>query len=87
VQNTSTELHVFHIHQTDFQVLEVDGTPQPYPSSSSNIPSACGLLAVKARFVMRAPLEEVVYQTNGMTAVMVARAWVLYARRVSPAAG
>ena len=28
---------------------------------------------------MRAPLEEVAYQTNGMTAVMVARAWVLYA--------
>jgi uncharacterized membrane protein YphA (DoxX/SURF4 family) len=28
---------------------------------------------------VRAPLEEVAYQTNGMTAVMVARAWVLYA--------
>ena len=27
IQNTSKELHVFHIHQTDFQVTEIDGEP------------------------------------------------------------
>jgi FtsP/CotA-like multicopper oxidase with cupredoxin domain len=30
IQNMSRELHVFHIHQTDFQVVEVDGVPQPF---------------------------------------------------------
>jgi suppressor of ftsI len=28
--NTSKELHVFHIHQTDFQVVAVNGEPQPF---------------------------------------------------------
>jgi FtsP/CotA-like multicopper oxidase with cupredoxin domain len=27
IQNTSRELHVFHIHQTDFQVVEINGEP------------------------------------------------------------
>jgi len=30
VRNTSTELHVFHIHQTYFQVVAIDGMPQPF---------------------------------------------------------
>jgi FtsP/CotA-like multicopper oxidase with cupredoxin domain len=30
IQNTSEELHVFHIHQTDFQVCEINGEPQPF---------------------------------------------------------
>ncbi len=30
VRNTSFELHVFHIHQTSFQVVEVNGVPQPF---------------------------------------------------------
>lgn len=30
IQNTSQELHVFHIHLTDFQVCEVNGVPQPF---------------------------------------------------------
>jgi FtsP/CotA-like multicopper oxidase with cupredoxin domain len=30
VQNTSTELHVFHIHQTHFQVTEVNGVAQAF---------------------------------------------------------
>jgi suppressor of ftsI len=30
VNNATAELHVFHIHQTDFQVLEVNGDPQPF---------------------------------------------------------
>jgi len=28
--NTSKELHVFHIHQTDFQVISLNGVPQPF---------------------------------------------------------
>jgi uncharacterized membrane protein len=38
------------------------------------------LLVFKAHFIVRAPLQEVSYQTNGETAVIVAGAWVLYAR-------
>ena len=30
VQNTSEELHVFHIHQTDFQVCEINGVDQDF---------------------------------------------------------
>lgn len=30
VQNISEELHVFHIHLTDFQVCEINGQPQPF---------------------------------------------------------
>jgi FtsP/CotA-like multicopper oxidase with cupredoxin domain len=30
VLNATQELHVFHIHQTDFQVTEVDGVAQPF---------------------------------------------------------
>jgi uncharacterized membrane protein len=37
------------------------------------------LLLFKARFIVRAPLVEVSYQTCGETAVIVAGAWVLYA--------
>ncbi|MGH7850085.1 MAG: multicopper oxidase family protein [Thermodesulfobacteriota bacterium] len=30
LQNTSQELHVFHIHLTDFQVCEINGVAQPF---------------------------------------------------------
>jgi len=30
IQNTSKELHVFHIHQLDFQVTEINGVPQSF---------------------------------------------------------
>src|SRR5262249_29888080 len=30
IENRSKELHVFHIHQTDFQVTEINGVPQPF---------------------------------------------------------
>ena len=30
IQNTAQEAHVFHIHQLDFQVTEVNGKPQPF---------------------------------------------------------
>jgi suppressor of ftsI len=30
IRNTAQEAHVFHIHQLDFQVTEVNGVPQPF---------------------------------------------------------
>ena len=30
IRNTSEELHVFHIHQVPFQVLSINGKPQPF---------------------------------------------------------
>ena len=30
IRNTSRELHVFHIHQTDFQVVEINGVAQRF---------------------------------------------------------
>lgn len=30
IQNTAQEAHVFHIHQLDFQVTEVNGQPKPF---------------------------------------------------------
>jgi FtsP/CotA-like multicopper oxidase with cupredoxin domain len=30
LRNTSRELHVFHIHQTDFQVVAINGVPQQF---------------------------------------------------------
>ena len=30
IRNTSTEWHTFHIHQTDFQVIEIDGEEQEF---------------------------------------------------------
>lgn len=30
IVNATAELHAFHIHQTDFQVVSIDGKPQPF---------------------------------------------------------
>jgi len=37
------------------------------------------MLLIKLRFIFTAPLNEISYQTNGVTAVYVAGAWVFYA--------
>ena len=37
VLNATQELHVFHIHQTDFQVTEVNGVPQPFVGHQDNV--------------------------------------------------
>jgi suppressor of ftsI len=37
VQNASQELHVFHIHQTDFQVTEINGVRQPFTGYQDNV--------------------------------------------------
>ncbi|HEX6999348.1 MAG TPA: multicopper oxidase family protein [Gammaproteobacteria bacterium] len=40
INNASGELHAFHIHQTDFQVTEIDGEPQEFVGhqDSVNVP-------------------------------------------------
>ena len=42
VQNTSGEVHAFHIHQTDFLVTEINGVPQPFDGlhDTVNLPYA-----------------------------------------------
>lgn len=37
IQNTSRELHVFHIHQTDFQVTEIDGESVPFTGHQDTV--------------------------------------------------
>ena len=37
VLNATQELHVFHIHQTDFQVIEIDGVAQPFRGHQDNV--------------------------------------------------
>ncbi len=37
VQNASEELHVFHIHLTDFQVCEINGVPQPFVGKQDTV--------------------------------------------------
>jgi suppressor of ftsI len=42
ILNTAREEHVFHMHQLDFQVIEVNGQPQPFTGyqDTVNLPSA-----------------------------------------------
>lgn len=42
IQNTATEAHVFHIHQLDFQVTEINGVEQPFVGyqDTVNLPPA-----------------------------------------------
>ena len=37
IRNSSDELHVFHIHQVNFQVVEVNGVQQPYEGRVDNV--------------------------------------------------
>ena len=37
VLNPTQELHVFHIHQTDFQVTEINGVAQPFIGHQDNV--------------------------------------------------
>lgn len=37
ILNAAQELHVFHIHLTDFQVCEVNGVPQPFIGSQDTV--------------------------------------------------
>ncbi len=53
IQNTAQENHVFHIHQLEFQVTEINGVPQPFtgrqdvvtlPAASKSGPSTVKML-------------------------------------------
>jgi len=37
INNTSGEFHAFHIHQTDFQVTEINGVPQDFVGHQDNV--------------------------------------------------
>lgn len=37
ILNPTGEWHVFHIHQTDFQVTEINGVPQPFVGHQDNV--------------------------------------------------
>jgi FtsP/CotA-like multicopper oxidase with cupredoxin domain/cytochrome oxidase Cu insertion factor (SCO1/SenC/PrrC family) len=37
VRNSTDELHVFHFHQTDFQVTKINGVPVPFNSHRDNV--------------------------------------------------
>lgn len=37
INNATAELHVFHIHQTDFQVLEINGVKQDFIGHQDNV--------------------------------------------------
>ena len=60
VQNASQELHVFHIHQTDFQVTEINGVRQPFTGyqDTVNLPIATkkGPGEIKIRIPFTNPL-------------------------------
>jgi FtsP/CotA-like multicopper oxidase with cupredoxin domain len=71
VQNTATEEHVFHIHQTDFQVVEINGQPQPFTGyqDTVNLPVATkkgGASSVKILIPFRDPtmVGEFVYHCH-----------------------
>lgn len=66
VQNISEELHVFHIHQTDFQVCEINGVQQPFNGLQDTInvpymgqdPGVVGPGEVKIAIDFRNPIIE-----------------------------
>lgn len=37
ILNATQELHTFHIHQTDFQVVAINGVPQPFLGHQDNV--------------------------------------------------
>lgn len=38
IVNTSGEVHPFHLHTSDFQVMSVNGVPQPYTNRQDTVP-------------------------------------------------
>jgi len=62
LQNTSKELHVFHIHQTDFQVVSINGVPQPFTGyqDTVSLPHATG----KGRRQVPGEVEVIIPFTN-----------------------
>jgi suppressor of ftsI len=78
IQNVANEEHVFHIHQLDFQVIEVDGKPVPFTGRQDvvNLPvkSEVKVLipftnpVIVGKFVYHCHI--VAHEDNGMMAVI-----------------
>jgi suppressor of ftsI len=50
--NTSNEQHPFHIHQTDFQVMSIDGTPYDAKGVQDTVPLLPGKdVVIRTRFI------------------------------------
>jgi FtsP/CotA-like multicopper oxidase with cupredoxin domain len=41
IYNTAGEIHPFHLHISDFQVMSINGVPQPYTHRQDTIPVPC----------------------------------------------
>jgi FtsP/CotA-like multicopper oxidase with cupredoxin domain len=70
IQNTSGEFHVFHIHQGDFQVVSINGVPQPFTGFQDvvNLPYATkagpGEVVMRIRFDPPIIVGEYVYHCH-----------------------
>jgi suppressor of ftsI len=55
IQNASEEFHVFHIHQGDFQVTEINGVAQPFTGYQDvvNLPVAVGSTPGEVKFLLK----------------------------------
>ena len=78
IVNDSEELHVFHIHQLDFQVVESEGTPVPFTGyqDTVNLPFGASVKilvpftnpVILGRFVYHCHI--MAHEDNGMMAVI-----------------
>ena len=70
IQNASGEFHVFHIHQGDFQVISINGQPQPFTGyqDTVNLPVATngkpGEVVIRIRFDPPVIVGEYVYHCH-----------------------
>ncbi|MEZ0469858.1 multicopper oxidase family protein [Luteimonas salinilitoris] len=65
LENPTQELHQFHIHQTDFQVVAINDKPVPFTSYRDNtfIP-ATGSITVRIPFIEEVTLGKFVYHCH-----------------------
>jgi len=58
VLNSSGEVHPFHIHTSHFQVMSIDGVPQPYVGQVDTIPVPYKQHGVPGQVVLRIKLAD-----------------------------
>jgi FtsP/CotA-like multicopper oxidase with cupredoxin domain len=56
--NTTGEVHPFHVHTTHFQVMSINGVPQPYTGEVDTIPVPNAQNGVPGQVVIRVPFTE-----------------------------
>lgn len=65
LENPTQELHQFHIHQTDFQVVAVNDKPVPFSSYRDNIYiPATGSITIRIPFIDEVTLGKFVYHCH-----------------------